>query len=101
MKKLAIAAVIIISAWFAWSYFKGEKKEDNAIVKYGEGLKSSEEKAQEAKGLADLAVLRGAISQFRGSEGRYPESLDELKLKGYIDRVPEGVSYDRGSGEVK
>jgi predicted negative regulator of RcsB-dependent stress response len=101
MKNLIIAVIVALLAWFAWSSLKEGKKSDNAIVKYGEGLKSSEEKAKEAAATADLAIIRSAIIQFKGSQGRYPDSLEELKTKGYIDRVPEGVSYDGGTGEVK
>ena len=101
MKNLAIAAVIGLLIWAAISFFKTEKKPDNALIKYTEGLKSSEEKAAEAKDIANLAIIRSAISQFRGSEGRYPDSLQELVSKNFMDRVPQGINYDKETGTVE
>ena len=102
MKNLVIAVIIALIAWLAYSQFKGQNKPENSpVVKYAEGLKSSEDKAVEAKGTANLAIIRSAIAQFRGSQGRYPESLQELQEKGYLDRVPDGISYDKGTGEAE
>jgi hypothetical protein len=101
MRNLIIAVIIALIAWLAYSQFKGQNKPENSpIVKYAEGLKSSEDKAAGAKDTANLAIIRSAISQFRGSQGRYPDSLQELVSKGYMDRVPDGISYDKESGEV-
>jgi hypothetical protein len=104
MKNLLIVIIIAIIAWFTYSWAKDQKKQnihDNAIVKYTDGLKSSEEKADEAKDTANLAIVRSAITQFRGSQGRYPDSLQELISKGYVDRVPQGIIYDKETGEAK
>lgn len=101
MKNIIIVLVIALLAWATISFFKPEKKPDNAVVKYAEGLKSSEEKAKEAKDTANLAIIQSAISQFRGSQGRYPDSLQELADKGFIQNVPQGISYDKETGEAK
>ncbi len=102
MKNILIAIIVLLLAWFAYTQMKGQKKpESNAVTRYAEGLKSSEDKAKEAAGTANLAIVRAAIVQFKGSQGRYPDSLQELVSKGYVDRVPEVVSYDKDTGEVK
>jgi general secretion pathway protein G len=36
----------------------------------------------------DLSVMRDAIDKFYGDTGAYPESLDELALKKYLQAVP-------------
>jgi hypothetical protein len=104
MRNLIIVIIIAIIAWFTYTWAKDQKKQnihDNAIVKYTDGLKSSEEKAEEAKDTANLAIVRSAISQFHGSQGRYPDSLEELVSKGFLDRLPKGITYDKETGEVK
>jgi len=102
MRNLVIAIIIALIAWLAYSQFKGQNKPENSpIVKYAGGLKSSEDKAAEAKDTANLAIIRTAITQFHGSQGRYPDSLQELISKGYVDRVPQGISYDKETGEAK
>jgi hypothetical protein len=101
MKNIIIALIAVLIAWFAYTQIKDQKKPDNTATKYAEGLKSSEEKAKDAADTANLAIIRSAITQFRGSQGRYPDSLQELISKGYIDRVPDSIIYDKETGEVK
>lgn len=101
MKKLLILIIAGITGWFIYTRVKDQKKPDNMVTQYADTLKSSSDKAEDAKDLANLAVIRSAISRFRGSQGRYPDSLDELKSKGYVDRVPQGIAYDKETGEVK
>lgn len=102
MQKIIVIIIVLIACWFGYQQFKGtEKKPDNMVTKYAEGLKSSEEKAEEAKDTANLAIIRSAIISFKGSQGRYPADLEELRSKGYIDRIPEGILYDKETGEIK
>jgi len=102
MRNLVIAVIIALIAWLVYSQFKGLNKPENSpVVKYAAGLKSSEDKAADAKDTANLAIITSAITQFRGSQGRYPDSLQELVTKGYMDRVPDGVLYDKETGEAK
>jgi predicted negative regulator of RcsB-dependent stress response len=102
MNKIIIVIVIAIGAWFAYEQFKAaEKKPDNAVTKYADTLKTDRDKAEEAKDTANLAVLRSAVIQFHGSQGRYPESLQELITKGYVDRVDQNIQYNKETGEIK
>ena len=45
-------------------------------------------KAKEAVLKQDLFTMRDAIDQYRADQGQYPASLDELKSKGYLKRMP-------------
>ncbi|HET8869226.1 MAG TPA: prepilin-type N-terminal cleavage/methylation domain-containing protein [Aquabacterium sp.] len=45
--------------------------------------------AREASLKTSLNVMRDAIDKFAADRGRYPESLDELVLKGYLRKIPE------------
>ena len=45
-------------------------------------------RAHEAVLASNLATLRDVIGQFRDDKGRYPGSLDELVLAGYLRQVP-------------
>lgn len=45
--------------------------------------------AREASLRTSLNVMRDAIDKYLGDRGHYPDSLDELVVKGYIRAVPE------------
>jgi hypothetical protein len=58
------------------------------------------EKAQNAVAVADLSSLKNVIDTYKAAKGKLPESLQQLKDEGYIDRVPGGVNYDPATGAV-
>lgn len=49
----------------------------------------SVDNAREATLRTSLNVMRDAIDKYVADKGVYPESLDELVLKGYLRQVPE------------
>lgn len=49
----------------------------------------SVDNAREASLRTSLNVMRDALDKHVADRGRYPESLDELVLKGYLRQVPE------------
>jgi len=49
----------------------------------------SVDNAREASLKTSLNVMRDAIDKFASDRGRYPESLDDLVLRGYLRKVPE------------
>ncbi len=102
MKKFVVILVLILAGWFVYTKFAPkETKENNAVISYADNLKTSEEKASAAKNTADVAVLQNAVNSFKGAEGRYPATLQELVEKNYIGRVPSGdYKYDALSGSV-
>ena len=99
MYKAIIVAVIALVVWFFMAQNKQEKPDD-AITRYAENLKRSEEKAQDAADAANLTILKSAINRFKGMEKRWPDSLQELVDKGYINRVKPGYDYNNKTGEV-
>lgn len=102
MKNIIIIACIIVAGWFIYTNFMPKEKPNNTVTRYADNLKTSEDKAEDAKNTANLAVIRAAITQFKGSENRNPEDLQELVKKGYLSGVPAGnFDYDKNTGEIK
>jgi hypothetical protein len=58
------------------------------------------EKAHNAVNIADLSSLKSVIDTYKAAKGKLPDSLQQLKDEGYIDRVPGGVTYDPATGAV-
>lgn len=48
----------------------------------------------------NISVLRGAIDQFRGDLGRFPETLDELVARRYLREVPVDPVTERSDWRV-
>ena len=101
MKNIIIVLVIVIAGVFLIKQFAPKGKPDDAITKYGGSLKQSEEKAEAAAVTANTAILQGAVNSFKGSHGRFPDNLQELVDKGFMQRIPSGdFSYDSENGVV-
>ncbi len=65
----------------------------------------AERKIRELRVQIDLRELRSAIDRFRIENGRYPDSLEQLRRRGYIRLVPRDPDgrdypYDSRSGTV-
>lgn len=102
MKNLVIIVLIIAAAGFVYINYVPKSKPDNAVTQYADNLKTSVDKAEDAKNAANLAVLKEAISQFKSSQNRNPDSLQELVQKGFLSSIPAGdYDYDKNTGEVK
>jgi hypothetical protein len=61
---------------------------------------------ENAKGTVEIVTLQKAIETFQTAEGRFPESLDELKQKSYLSVLPKPpvgkkFQYDAASGKVE
>lgn len=101
MKNIIIILVVVVAGWFIIKQFAPQGKPDDAITKYGNTMKQSEEKALDASAAANAAILQGAVNSFKGTHGRYPENLQELVEKGFMPRVPSGdFTYDAENGVV-
>ncbi|MCM8772811.1 MAG: hypothetical protein NC926_01225 [Candidatus Omnitrophica bacterium] len=103
MKKNLILFFLLILIFVSC---KKEKKEDltplNAPLKYGATIEKTMKKA---KAMEDILYLKNKINTFQIQEGRYPESLDELVEKKYIEKIPnppKGMKfvYDPKTGKV-
>jgi hypothetical protein len=101
MKKLLVFALVVVGGWAVYRYMGAlhvEKAFGTDQFKQGEKAKLA---AERAVAKADLGVLTEAVAKFRATENRFPSSLQEAVDKGYLDKVPAGVSYDPVTGEVK
>jgi tetratricopeptide (TPR) repeat protein len=68
-------------------------------------LAIAERQLRDLRVLIDIKQLTTTIEGFRNRNARYPESLDELQRRGYIDEVPldpdgNPYAYDARTGEV-
>lgn len=90
----AIILVILLSAVAC------KEKPSNPVQKYGDVMLDSYKKGQEAGDLANLAVLRNAVSAYHASEGRYPVTLGELRNLLASDMDLSRFSYDPRTGTV-
>ncbi|HDN97698.1 MAG: hypothetical protein DRP67_04510 [Candidatus Omnitrophota bacterium] len=106
MKKVFLILFIFLFSLTSCSK-KKEKSEEltplNAPAKYGETLGRALKKAE---GLKEVIYLRNKINTFQIEEGRYPNSLEELVEKGYIDEIPrppKGMEfvYDPKTGSLE
>ena len=101
MKNLIIILIIAVAAWFIIKQAAPKGKPDDAITKYGNSLKRDEDKAKDAAITANTAVLQGSVNSFKASNGRFPDNLQELVDKGFIQNVPSGdFTYDAQTGVV-
>ncbi len=74
----------------------------NAVEKYGGVMSKTLKKS---KAMDDLLYIKNKINTFQIQEGRYPDSLNELVEKKYLDKLPEppkGMSfhYEPSTGKV-
>lgn len=102
MKNVLIVLIAVIALWFVISRMnKTPQNTDNAATQYADNLKQSEERAVEAAATANLAIARAALSRFKNSEGRIPNSAEEMVELNYLDRIPQYVRYDEKSGSFE
>ncbi len=101
MKNLIIILIIVVAGWFIIKQIAPKGKPDDAITKYGNTLKNDEDKAKAAAATADVAILQGAVTSYRASNGKFPDTLQELVDKGFLSHMPSGdFTYDAGTGAV-
>src|SRR5258708_3569294 len=102
MKQLIMFGVILGLSWgMYFGYQKFNEVADNSATHYTGGLQQAEKKAQAAAGVASVATLKEAISNYHASKGKNPDTLDDLVKDGFLDKMPDGnFTYNAGSGEV-
>ena len=74
----------------------------NAASKYGEVMGRALKKSS---AMQDILYLKNKINTFQIQEGRFPNSLEEIKEKRYIDKLPDPPAgmkfvYDSTTGKV-
>ena len=102
MKNVVIILVLVLAGWFVISRMNTQpQKPDNTVTQYADNLATSEEKAEEAAATVNLTIARAALSRFKNSEGRIPNSMEEMVELNYLDRAPKYVKYDPKSGSME
>ncbi len=97
MKKLLILIIAVAGIYFFAKHYAGP---DETTVEIAQNMKGKIDKSERVVLEVKLREVKSSVQSFRGSEGRLPDSLQELVDKGYIGRIPEGISYDPESGKV-
>jgi len=73
---------------------------DDPVKEYGDALLRSHDRSRQVAGDASLEAIRTTIQAFEISNGRYPESLDEIR-EGFSGSVDwDRYSYDPTTGTV-
>ena len=69
----------------------------NPVREYGSTLTGAVKKAEKTKVLADMLTIRTEIMRYKAENGAFPQSLNDLKMKG-ID--PDLYKYNPETGHV-
>ncbi len=69
-----------------------EQKPENPVEKYRDLMIDSYKKGQEAREKANLYALRSAVQAYYASNGKYPESLEDVES--LIDSKVDFSKYD-------
>lgn len=99
MKYIFYAVVVFGLIYAGIKHFAGSGPSKPVTETVGK-LRQTQIKAMSAKHASDFIQVNRAVQNFRVTEGRLPKSLQELKDKGYVGKIPGGLSYDPATGDV-
>ena len=86
--------------------FMGCRESKDTVDRIGENVVfGTQDRANLLKLQKDMQTMSRAIEVFQASNGRFPESLDELAQKGIIHKIPREPfggewNYDPSTGKV-
>ena len=66
-----------------------------------QNAKHMEDSARRAMAGNNLDAVRASINAYHAMKNQWPASLDELKDGDFAVKIPDGVTYDPSTGEVK
>lgn len=100
MKKIRFLCEIIILVFLIFGGCNKKERAGNFEYK-----KTIDEKIKKIKAIDEITYLKNKINTFYRQEGRYPNSLNELVEKGYIENLPNPPSgtefiYDSKTGSI-
>ncbi|GAB4390278.1 MAG: hypothetical protein Kow0025_21210 [Thermodesulfovibrionales bacterium] len=72
----------------------------NPVEQYGTGLVNSYTRSKTAASAANLDSLRRSAAAYRASNGRYPETFEELLAFSGIEVNPADFDYDPATGRI-
>ncbi len=95
-----IRILLFVFLFFLSAIVAGCEEKKNPVSKYGDALISAHDSVRVAAEQATLKGMKDAVRVYRISNGKYPESFEELQ-KLMDDPVDPGLyQYDPDSGEV-
>jgi len=91
--------ILLLIALIYWGFFFADQVMDSS-QKEREGFTTAESRRETA-----LKVIENQMEVFMIIEGRYPDSLEELVEKEYMEALPDPKGrpweYDQSAGRVK
>lgn len=102
MGKLLILLLLAAAGYVGYRLFIAPPAPKEATFEgYTKGMQRALEKSESSEKAFQVRTVQDAVQRFRVDQGRFPASLEELREKGYLDRVPSGVTYDPATGAVQ
>jgi|Deesub1362A_J573_1020465.scaffolds.fasta_scaffold00013_66 hypothetical protein len=88
----------VLSVLFLLSLISACK--ESPVEEYGDALIDSYEMSKEAADAANLDTIKRSIAAYYASNGKYPESLDEIAAFTGIELNPDKYDYDPETGKI-
>ncbi|KAF0143177.1 MAG: hypothetical protein FD156_2803 [Nitrospirae bacterium] len=92
--------VLIIALFVVFFFTACDEKPKNPVSEYGNSLTDAYKKGQQAGETANLDAVRKAVQAYYAQNGRYPQSLDEIKGSIGSEMDMSKYSYDPQTGTV-
>ena len=89
-----------MSALVLFMFAACDEKPKNPVSEYGNALTDAYKKGQQAGEISNLDAVRKAVQAYYALNGRYPQSLDEIKGSIGSEMDMSKYSYDPQTGTV-
>ncbi len=101
MWKMLLGLIVMVGLGYLGIKTMVPKPDKNTGLQgYTGGLQRAEDKARNVMHQDNAANARNAVERYRGENDSYPPSLQACVDAGYLEKVPQGVSYDPATGQV-
>ena len=91
---------MIIALFVMFLFTACSEKPKNPVAEYGNSLTDAYKKGQQAGEIANLDAVRKAVQAYYALNGKYPQSLDEVKGSIHTEMDMSKYSYDSQTGMV-
>ncbi|MBI5203856.1 MAG: hypothetical protein HZA11_02950 [Nitrospirae bacterium] len=92
--------VLFLSALVLFMFAACGEEPKNPVAEYGNSLTDAYKKGQQAGATANLDAVRKAVQAYYALNGKYPQSLDEIKESIHAEMDMSKYSYDPQTGAV-
>ncbi|MDO9288284.1 MAG: hypothetical protein Q7T83_05795 [Thermodesulfovibrionales bacterium] len=92
--------VLFLSALVLFMFAACDEKPKNPVAEYGNALTDAYKKGQQAGEISNLDAVRKAVQAYYALNGRYPQSLDEIKGSIGAEMDMSKYNYDPQTGTV-